>query len=165
MRGQSFADLSPSHHNDGAANASVAVAPLRALILQNQDNLTALGTIRAPNFVSNGRFRGTTSIVQSCVVTLVACIYTALHLNVPASSKLTYTFANKGIWVFVGLIAPEIVLCLAVSLFLEARRLAKELNALAASGAQPVDLESATQKPLTEHLNRPLAYGVFFLTE
>lgn len=103
---------------------------LEVLISQNKNNLTALQTIRAPGFVSSPEVRGTTDIVFSCVVTLIACIYTALHLNVPMQSGLLYNLILKGKWVFIGLLAPELVLYLAISQFLQARSLVKELNAL-----------------------------------
>jgi len=115
------------------ANASAACQALNTLqaqILQHRDNLTALRTIQAPGFVNSPGFRGTTDILYSCVVTLVACIYTALHLNVPAKSSLGYTLAYKGKWVFIGLIAPELVLYLAILQFAEACSLVKELNKL-----------------------------------
>lgn len=107
-----------------------ALDTLQAQILQHKDNFTSLGTIRAPAFVNTPGFRGITSILDSCVVTLVACIYTALRLNVPAKSGLAHTVAYKGKWVFIGLMAPELVLYLAISQFVEARILVKELNKL-----------------------------------
>jgi len=124
--------------------ASQAFDALQVQILQNKGNLSALGTIRAPNFVASPEFRGTMSIIYSCIVTLIACIYTALHLNVPTKSGLRHTLAYKGKWVFIGLIAPEIVLYLAISQFLEARDLIKELNALLdeKEGLKPRDLEA-----------------------
>lgn len=126
-----------------AATTTVVPDPLQAMILENHENLTALGTIPAPSFVSSPGFRGTTDIIFSCAITLVACIYTALHLNIPNSGKQTHTIASKAKWVFIGLIALEIVLYLAVSQFLEARNLVKELNTLLASKPLQIDIESA----------------------
>jgi hypothetical protein len=105
-------------------------ALLEAQILENRNNLTALHKVAAPSWVPSPELRGTTSILWSCIITLVACIYTALHLNVPSDSKWSSILRSKGKWVLVALLAPEIVLYLALSQFLEARSLAKELNAL-----------------------------------
>jgi hypothetical protein len=119
---------------------------LQALILQHKDNLTALSTIRAPSFVESSDFRGTTDILYSCVVTLVACIYTALHLNVPTKSGLGHALRSKGKWVFIGLIAPELVLYLAIAQFLQARKLVKALNVRLERNARRRDLEAGKAK-------------------
>jgi hypothetical protein len=131
-----------------ATPAGPALDTLEAQILQNKDNLTALRLIRAPSFVESPQFRGTTAIIYSCVVTLIACIYTALHLNVPTRSGLANTIAYKGKWVVIGLIAPELVLYLAISQFLEARALVRNLNRLLDERKpKPGDLEAAVEKP------------------
>ncbi|PQE22158.1 hypothetical protein CJF31_00011267 [Rutstroemia sp. NJR-2017a BVV2] len=54
-----------------------------SVIEVNKDNLTALRTLDAPPWVSASQFRGTMSILQSCILTLMASVYTAIHLNVP----------------------------------------------------------------------------------
>jgi hypothetical protein len=58
--------------------ADVAEDGIQAELEANQNNLTALRTITAPPWVSEASFRGTTGILWSCLVTLVACI---LHGN------------------------------------------------------------------------------------
>ncbi|KAK3359484.1 hypothetical protein B0T25DRAFT_448037 [Lasiosphaeria hispida] len=140
----------------------LALDSLEALILQNRDNLTALRTISAPSFVSSPEFRGTTSIIYSCIVTLIACIYTALHLNVPTSSGVFRTLAYKGKWVFAGLVAPELVLYLAISQFIEARNLVKELNILLDAKGEKDDLESGRSRRKSWNGYRyDLKYGFF----
>jgi len=54
-----------------------------------------------------------------------------LHLNVPVETGKLRALATKGRWVLIGLLAPEVVLYLACSQFLEARHLANELNRIA----------------------------------
>ncbi|KAF7551984.1 hypothetical protein G7Z17_g4608 [Cylindrodendrum hubeiense] len=107
-----------------------ALVELEKLLLSNTGNLTALQTIRAPVFVGSPEIRGSTTILWSCIITLVACIYTALHLNVPANTQKMAMLGEKLKWVLIGLIAPEVVLYLASSQFLDARRLSKELTSL-----------------------------------
>ena len=53
--------------------------------------------------------RGTWSLLLSCVLTLVLCVYTAVHLNVPApgSSKKAQNW-NLAKWVCIGIFAPEV---------------------------------------------------------
>ncbi|KAF4965154.1 hypothetical protein FSARC_7021 [Fusarium sarcochroum] len=94
------------------------------------DNHDALSTIIAPSFVGNPEFRGTMTIIWSCIITLIACLYTALHLNVPGDTKALPMLREKFKWVVIGLVAPEVVLYLASSQFLDARRLSQELTLL-----------------------------------
>ncbi|KAF8246301.1 hypothetical protein K440DRAFT_530686, partial [Wilcoxina mikolae CBS 423.85] len=67
--------------------------------------------------------RGTVSILFSCAATLGLCVWTALHLNVEraGASEIKNTaasrFLGKFIWSFVALIAPEIVLTVALHQF------------------------------------------------
>jgi hypothetical protein len=55
--------------------------------------------------------RGTLSILSSCIITLILCAYTSLHLNIPEHGKATWThqFWRKTLWVVLGLGAPEVV--------------------------------------------------------
>jgi len=101
------------------------------------DNRTALRTIAAPAFVGSPEIRGTMTILWSCIITLIACLYTALHLNVPGDTRAFPMFREKLKWVIIGLVAPEIVLYLASSQFLEARHLSNELTRLWREQHQP----------------------------
>ncbi|KAK0735362.1 hypothetical protein B0T21DRAFT_367587, partial [Apiosordaria backusii] len=65
---------------------------------------------------------------RSCIITLLACVYTALHLNIPTHKGKFWTLLSKAKWVFAGLIAPELVLYLATSQYIEARDLVNSLN-------------------------------------
>ena len=92
-------------------------------------NLTALRHEIAPCWVSSLNFRSTSDILWSCIVTLVACVYTAVHLNVPPIHETKWQFVwRKARWVAMALFAPEIVLYTAYSQYVEARDLVKELN-------------------------------------
>lgn len=106
------------------------------LIQANKDNQTALQTIHAPPWVSAAEFRGTMAILQTCVLTLFACIYTALHLNVPHKTDFLSTLITKAKWVLMALFAPEIVLYMAADQLVQALRLKKELKALQANDNQ-----------------------------
>jgi hypothetical protein len=85
------------------------------------DNKTALHSIRGPHWVSSPGFRGTSNILWSCTVTLFACVYTALHLNVPTRSGRWLLLFQKVKWVFTALLAPEVVLYIAISQFFKVR--------------------------------------------
>lgn len=93
-----------------------------------QHNFTALHQIRAPPWVSAPNMRRTSSILYSCILTLFACVYTALHLNIPEPGAGYFRLLRtKCIWVSVALVAPKL-LYYACSQFLEARSLAKYLR-------------------------------------
>ncbi|RYP05125.1 hypothetical protein DL765_009937 [Monosporascus sp. GIB2] len=110
-------------------------AALQAILDPIKDNKTALRSIRAPSWVLSPEIRGTSGILWSCLVTLIACIYTALHLNVPSQqSKFARLFAKMS-WVLGALLAPELLIYIASDQFLEARRLHNELLVIAAKQA------------------------------
>jgi hypothetical protein len=55
--------------------------------------------------------RGTMNILSTCVITLILCVYTCLHLNLAAPYNRTWShrFKKKMRWLLVGLFAPEFV--------------------------------------------------------
>ncbi|KAI5780144.1 hypothetical protein DFH27DRAFT_468073, partial [Peziza echinospora] len=75
-------------------------------------------------------------LLNSCILTLFICVWTAVHLNIPspAERKKDYGFIGKTsrrvMWMLIALFAPEIVLYIAFDQFREARAVAKELNAI-----------------------------------
>lgn len=96
-----------------------------------QDNPAALHETRVSGWVSAPNMRGTSSILYSCLLTLFACIYTALHLNVPKSgSSFLSLLLSKLRWSLAALFGPELVLYYALTQFLEARKLAKDMRNL-----------------------------------
>ncbi|KAK3317033.1 hypothetical protein B0H66DRAFT_452238, partial [Apodospora peruviana] len=66
-------------------------------------------------WVPNPTTRGTASITYTCLVTISLCVYTAVHLNIPA--KGTTAFGNsirKAKWVVIGIFAPQLAVCTAL---------------------------------------------------
>ncbi|THX69538.1 hypothetical protein D6D05_08975 [Aureobasidium pullulans] len=55
------------------------------------------------------RGRGTFGLLSSCITTLVLCVYTTIHLNIPEHGKERQQYFRKIGWVVLGLLAPEIV--------------------------------------------------------
>jgi hypothetical protein len=62
------------------------------------------------------RYRGTYSILFSCIITIGLCIWTAVHLNIPEHGKTLPQFQRKILWLLIGLFAPELVCRLAQSI-------------------------------------------------
>ena len=57
-----------------------------------------------------GNGRGTWTVLSSCIITLTLCVYSSLHLNIPAHKTSTAsTFAMKAKYVVFGLLAPEVI--------------------------------------------------------
>ena len=113
---------------------TISAAPIEPLLSAAQGNRTSLHTEVSPPWVSSSNTRGTSDILCSCLITLTACVYTALHLNVPPANEGTLGFyRRKSKWVATALFAPEIVLYCALTQFLEARKLVNQLNQLWAS--------------------------------
>ncbi|KAK0743457.1 hypothetical protein B0T18DRAFT_185082 [Schizothecium vesticola] len=74
----------------------------------NTTNDGILGWVQEPDG------RGTFGILKSCVITLVLCVYAALHLNIPpANSSQRFLFWRKTKWILVSIFAPEIVVYVA----------------------------------------------------
>lgn len=53
--------------------------------------------------------RGTFSILSTCILTLALCVWTAVHLNIPAYGERLAQTRRKGGWMMLGVIAPEVV--------------------------------------------------------
>ena len=94
-------------------------------------NLTALKTQIAHGVAAGPAYRGTLDIVWSCLLTILACIYNAIHLNVPPRNKGKWKLLLRKVkWATMALFAPEIVLYTATTQFLDAYNVKKEVNAM-----------------------------------
>ncbi|KAK3988243.1 hypothetical protein QBC44DRAFT_382505 [Cladorrhinum sp. PSN332] len=58
--------------------------------------------------------RGTFGILRSCIITLALCVYTAIHLNIPAATdKKRDIYLRKAKWVAIAMLAPEFIVYVA----------------------------------------------------
>jgi hypothetical protein len=55
--------------------------------------------------------RGKLNILSTCIVILLLCAYTSLHMNIPKEGKAgwKHQMLQKLLWVIVGLCEPEFV--------------------------------------------------------
>ncbi|KAH9904996.1 hypothetical protein F4778DRAFT_780156 [Xylariomycetidae sp. FL2044] len=116
-----------------SSSNTVADNPVFNRILSLRNDTRALSALLVPGWVDDVGFRGTASILVSCVGTLVACIYSALHLNMmhPLLLRAGGPWAAaraKLKWVAIALVAPDLVLYVAARQYLDARRLVRKLN-------------------------------------
>ncbi|KAK0742096.1 hypothetical protein B0T21DRAFT_269601, partial [Apiosordaria backusii] len=75
--------------------------------------------------------RGAASIFQSCLLPIFACVYTALHLNIPRREATASEIAfNKISWMGCTFFSPEIVLYYAFAQWRKAKKLMADLRLL-----------------------------------
>jgi hypothetical protein len=85
------------------------------------------------SFIPNPRTRGTVNILQSCLITTSLCVWTAVHLNLPAHNDSTFLWLSvqtwrKIKWLLIGLLAPEMLVYTAWYQRSEAKRFKEEYN-------------------------------------
>ena len=85
-------------------------------------------TTNIVSWVDDPNRRGTSGILSSCIITMVLCIWTALHLNLPLRSHAKQKWYAKGHswrkfgWLVLTLLAPEIAVYTAWYQYREARK-------------------------------------------
>ncbi len=116
-------------------------------LLAAAGNLTALKTQFVSSWVEGPHFRSTSDILWSCIVTLTACIYNALYLNIPPAHEGNRRFIwRKAKWVGLALLSPELVLFCAYRQLSQARKLVKELNELRGAQGETEGVRAKTPK-------------------
>jgi hypothetical protein len=104
-------------------------------------NKTALNTEIAPSWVPEPEGRGTWKLLYSCVFTLILCVWTAIHLNIPPAGETWIQHCTRKLkWVLIGIFVPELVVCEAWVQWRYAKRVCKELNLAASRPPVPYDL-------------------------
>ena len=83
----------------------------------------------SPNWVPEPNGRGTWGLVQTCLLTLGLCVYSAIHLNVFHHGCNWWTRSLiRGKWLLVALLAPEFIVFNAWSQRRQAVRIARILR-------------------------------------
>ncbi|RMJ15938.1 hypothetical protein CDV36_004382 [Fusarium kuroshium] len=135
--------MAPSEENSTTGSPWTVLFP-------HQNDPSTLRAVVVPNWVNSPNVRGTMDILQSCLLTLVACIYTALHLNVPEKTAWYQILWSKTQWVALTLFAPEIVLYMAADQLQRAWALRRKLR----------DLQSRSDT-VDKYFNFDLKYAFF----
>ncbi|KAK2053713.1 hypothetical protein LY76DRAFT_638874 [Colletotrichum caudatum] len=117
--------------------------------------LPLLGYVNASSsttgWVSEPNGRGTFGLICSCVLTLTICVWTALHLNVPAVRSTTRSRAlERTKWVLYGIFAPELVVATAAAQYIVARWLKREIDKDVAH-RQSLGIEGRDDRMLPRH--------------
>jgi hypothetical protein len=104
-------------------------ATMESLLDQAGGNVTILNTEAAPGWADSPQFRGTSDILWSCIVTITACVYTAMHLNIPREHRSKWArLGAKVKWATIAILGPELVLLTAFKQFRAARDLCTSLK-------------------------------------
>jgi hypothetical protein len=79
----------------------------------------------------NVNTRGTYGLLASCVITTFFCVATSLHLNIPKAKHGTiHRTWTRLCWIIANTLAPEIMLTVAMTQYLEARILLRDIDEL-----------------------------------
>ncbi|KAK3345785.1 hypothetical protein B0T25DRAFT_264100 [Lasiosphaeria hispida] len=71
--------------------------------------------------------RGTFGVLSTCIITLGLCVWTVIHLNVPARNGHVKQFFRKMGWMVFGFLAPELVAFTAFQQYAAATKLTNEI--------------------------------------
>lgn len=92
-------------------------------------NVTLLSARDIPNLSSPNNFRTRQSIVWSCLATMFACTWVAIHPNLPDPRCSKWSeFKRRTAMMILTIFAPEFILIWALRQRLGARRIMKEYN-------------------------------------
>jgi hypothetical protein len=80
------------------------------------------------SWVPEPKQRGTFGIISFCLSTMLICIWSTLHFNVPSRRcSTTRRFFYQVFWMFVALLAPELLLYTAINERISAGNLLKKV--------------------------------------
>lgn len=100
-----------------------SAAPINDIGSQNDGKSNSTLPDHSPPFVSEPKGRGTVRLVLSCVITLILCVWTAIHINIIPNPTFARVLKYKALYVFMGLFAPEILLAVAFVEWMSARQM------------------------------------------
>ena len=91
-------------------------------------------------WVSEPSFRGTFSILISCLSTLILSTWSVMHLNVPKKHGTAAGYIKRYfVWGFIGVFGPELAIWCAWRQFLSAKALRDEILHLQAEVSKLIE--------------------------
>ncbi|KAL7764705.1 hypothetical protein ACKLNR_005850 [Fusarium oxysporum f. sp. zingiberi] len=103
----------------GDLNSSTFIQPWNVSIV-NYNGTDHLWSKLAPSWVGTPNVRGTFDILESCIFTLIACVFTALHLDVLPNPKWQRLLFEKAKWVLLTIVIPEVSILTATNQLFDA---------------------------------------------
>ncbi|KAG8425381.1 hypothetical protein J3458_002086 [Metarhizium acridum] len=105
-------------------------------------------------FVEDPSGRGTASLVLSCLLTLVLCVWSALHLNVPEKNRTAINALWTNLrWIVAGIYSPELVVFAAWRQWCSARMLNAHIESLMQNRKHQKQQSAATQNQQGDKLD------------
>ena len=112
-------------------------------------------------WVSQPNQRGTIDIIWSCIVTLGICVWAMLHLNVPASTDSESSlFLRRARWMFLAILAPELVMLFACGQWASAKRSVAEMRELGCSDWTMVHAHYADSGGFLLHVEDTVSFPI-----
>ncbi|KAK4225950.1 hypothetical protein QBC38DRAFT_481698 [Podospora fimiseda] len=72
-------------------------------------------------------YRGTSTLLTTSIITLMLCVWTSIHLNVPDPRDTKWAiFRRRLMWIAIGLFIPEVLVSTAIGQYRLARTILKE---------------------------------------
>ena len=131
--------------------STAPLTPLESQLLAANGNKTLFNSEIAPAWATTSNVRSTSDLLWTCVLTLVICVFTVIHINVPQPNETAFLYLRRKVkWAIFAVLAPELVLFTALQQWRTARALKCELNSIYSkrSEAKP-DTESITKFDMT----------------
>ena len=73
--------------------------------------------------------RGTFNLLSSCIITLLLCVWSSVHLNLPRNDQGTkQKFLRRLPWIAIALVAPDYLIWIAWNQRKMAKMISKEVN-------------------------------------
>lgn len=102
-------------------------------------NLTSIS--QRVGWVEDPNGRGTFGLVVSCLSTLLLCVYSAMHLNLPmykeSSARYIWRYFK---WALIGILGPELVVWMAWRQYISAHTLRNEIRGMKAPTSRVIPL-------------------------
>lgn len=87
----------------------------------------------SPVWKSEPEFRGTFGILSTCLSTLIICVWSAVHVDIPPQQNTVRGVLRRLGWLLAGLLAPDLLLFNAFSQWYHASRLHIDVSELLGS--------------------------------
>ncbi|KAG1809713.1 uncharacterized protein BJ212DRAFT_599553 [Suillus subaureus] len=129
------------------------VGVTRAAPTTNTSNTTTSDSLKAPSFTT----RTLWTIISSSVITLFACIYSAIHINIPSPKDSPYRILRRRLGIMImALIAPELMVTWAMRQWFSACYVTRRFEKSGYPSVLPEQAQSEEKEPEApeQHENR-----------
>lgn len=110
---------------------ALTIYSLTSLVLTPHMTLLYPSHVESVGWKPEPHHRGTYQLISTCVATLLICVLSALHLDIPPKGRgAAYHTWRKVYWAMLGMLAPELMTLTAFLEYRAASTLASRVNEL-----------------------------------